>query len=54
MTFLKSIDHVVMYVVGGSKKTALDAALLEKGKLNIYPARIIHEMRDVWLYTDQT
>jgi len=54
LTFLRKIDHAVVYVVGDNKKEALDNTLREENNLHTFPARIVHQMKDVHIYTDQT
>lgn len=51
--FIKIIDHAVVYTVGETKKEALVKSLAPSGTLWETPGRIILEMPDVWLFTDQ-
>lgn len=51
--FLRNkVDYAIMYVQGESKREALESVLSHKGDLHIKPARIIHEMKDVAIFTD--
>jgi len=51
--FLKQeVDMALVYMVGESKKAALEALLSESGNVCESPARVLHEMRDVTLFTD--
>ena len=51
-SFLRNkVNHAILYVSGESKRDMLQN-VLQKGSLNEYPARIIHEMKDVTLVTD--
>ena len=52
MTFLRIVDHSVLYTVGKEKEDALSRTLKTEGTLREMPARIIHEMKDVHLFTD--
>ena len=52
MTFLRMVDHSVLYTVGKEKEDALSRTLKTEGTLREMPARIIHEMKDVHLFTD--
>lgn len=52
-TFLRSlVSEAIMYVSGENKKEALEKTLSEKGTLNETPARIIHKMKKVTIFTD--
>jgi 6-phosphogluconolactonase/glucosamine-6-phosphate isomerase/deaminase len=51
--FLKMIDHSILYATGEDKKSVLKKALSPETKLHEFPARIIQDMKDVRLYTDQ-
>jgi len=51
--FLRNVvDYSVVYVVGTSKKAVFARVLLEKTKIWEIPARIIHQMKNVSLFTD--
>ena len=52
LPFLRMVDHSVLYITGTEKKDALSRMLSIKGTLSETPARIIHEMKDVTVYTD--
>jgi len=52
LPFLREIDHSVMYMVGMEKKDALSRMLNAKGMLFETPARIVHEMKEVHIFTD--
>ena len=52
MPFLRMADHSVVYIVGKEKKDVLSRMLSEEGTLFETPARIIHEMKDVHIFTD--
>ena len=52
ITFIKKIDFTLLYVVGENKQLALDNVLIDKTDLNIYPARVIHDLKDATIYTD--
>lgn len=49
--FLRKIDHSIMYVTGENKAEALSRTLSQNGSLHEAPARIIHEMKNVQLFT---
>lgn len=48
----KEVDTAILYIVGESKKSAFKSILARKGTLYGTPGRIIHEMRDVHVFTD--
>jgi 6-phosphogluconolactonase/glucosamine-6-phosphate isomerase/deaminase len=51
--FLREIvDHAVVYAVGRNKRAALERVLLERKRIWEIPARIIHQMKDVTVFTD--
>ncbi|MEK7542092.1 MAG: 6-phosphogluconolactonase [Patescibacteria group bacterium] len=53
LPFLREIvDYSAVYVVGQSKKVVLERVLLEKTKVWEIPARIIHQIKNVFLFTD--
>ncbi|MCH7828332.1 6-phosphogluconolactonase [Patescibacteria group bacterium] len=52
LPFLRMVDHSVLYMVGKEKKEALKRALKVEGTLWETPARIIHEMKEVHIFTD--
>lgn len=49
---LRHVNHALLYVVGNEKRAALEATLAEDGSLHQTPARIIHALQDVSIYTD--
>lgn len=53
MPFLRKLDTVIVYAVGGAKKAALSAVCAPEGSLNMTPGRIIRELAHCLLYTDQ-
>ncbi|MCH7604720.1 6-phosphogluconolactonase [Patescibacteria group bacterium] len=53
LSFLKGIvNHSIVYAVGENKKEALERVLAEEGQIAATPARIIHEMENVQLFSD--
>lgn len=48
----EQIDKAVWVISGDDKKEALEKALSESGSIAATPARIIHDMKEVSLYTD--
>jgi len=52
LPFLRMVDHSVLYMVGKEKKDALSLMLSAKGTLWETPSRIVHEMKDVHIFTD--
>jgi len=52
MPFLRMVDHSVLYAVGKEKEDALSRTLKTEGMLRETPARIIHEMKEVHIFTD--
>ena len=52
LPFLRMVDHSIMYMVGEEKKEALSLTLNTSGMLNTTPARIIHEMKEVHIFTN--
>jgi len=53
LPFLRDVvDHSIVYMVGEEKRDALQRMLQDKGALWETPARIVHEMKNVTLYTD--
>ena len=48
----KVVDHCVAFMTGSEKKDAFKKTQAEDGENHITPARIMHEMKDVELYTD--
>jgi len=52
LPFLRMVDHCVMYMVGEEKKEALSRMLRAEGNLWETPSRIMHEMKEVTLFTD--
>ncbi|MEO6509074.1 MAG: 6-phosphogluconolactonase [Patescibacteria group bacterium] len=51
--FLKMIDHSILYATGENKKDVLKKAIDTDTKLHEFPSRVIQDMKDVLLYTDQ-
>ncbi|HLB50818.1 MAG TPA: 6-phosphogluconolactonase [Patescibacteria group bacterium] len=51
--FLRMIDHAIMFAVGSQKKNVLRRVLQQESAPHYVPARIIHDMKDVYLFTDQ-
>ena len=52
-TFLRNeVNHALLYVSGIAKKDAINKVLEPRGTLYDFPARIIHEMKNVTLVTD--
>jgi 6-phosphogluconolactonase/glucosamine-6-phosphate isomerase/deaminase len=52
-TFLRNeVDKAVVFMIGESKKQVLERTLSDTGAIPETPSRIIHEMKDVRLYTD--
>jgi len=53
ITFLKEkVDHAFVYVSGENKKLILNKILEQSGEIYKYPARVIHDIKSVGLYTD--
>ncbi|MDP4007369.1 MAG: 6-phosphogluconolactonase [bacterium] len=52
MPFFRMVDHVVLYAAGKEKHDALSRVLKNEGTLEETPARIIHEMKEVHIFTD--
>src|SRR3989344_1120158 len=53
LPFLRNIvDHSIVYAVGARKERILPRVLLEHGELWEFSARVIHEMKDVRVFTD--
>ncbi|GBD33982.1 hypothetical protein HRbin34_00288 [bacterium HR34] len=52
-TFLKKIDKSLVFACGKNKKDILEKVLFKETDKNKYPALIIHEMKDVKVFTDQ-
>lgn len=51
--FLKNeVDHSICFVIGQEKKDALESILRENIDHHICPGRIIHEMKDVHIFTE--
>lgn len=51
--FLKMIDHSIVYAVGDNKKEILKKANSSITKLNEFPCKVIQDMKDVLLFTNQ-
>lgn len=49
----KKLDQAIVYAVGDSKRSALEAVLSESGRMADTPARILREMKSVEIFTDQ-
>lgn len=55
LPFLREyVDCSVVYVTGSSKRRALRSLLAKRGKLAKTPSRIIHQMKNVSLFIDQS
>lgn len=53
LPFLRQkVDHSIVYIVGENKRKVLERVLAGKGTLQETPARIIHEMKNVELFTN--
>lgn len=52
MTFLKEIDHSIVYCAGENKRVALKRVLAKDGSYAETPARVIRDMKHVTLFTD--
>jgi len=53
LSFLRSrVDRAIVYIAGDNKGEAMRRALLKKGNLHVTPACIMHEMKDIYVYTD--
>lgn len=52
LTFLQQVDKAIVFVCGEDKRTALAAVLATDGSLSQIPARIIHQMSQVVIFTD--
>jgi len=48
----QAIDYALMYISGENKKEIFDKLLNKNGGLSGLPASIIHEMKDVKIFTD--
>jgi len=54
-TFLQNhVDHAVVFAVGEGKRDALVAIHEQDSDMHVVPARIVHHMKDVTIYTDQS
>jgi 6-phosphogluconolactonase/glucosamine-6-phosphate isomerase/deaminase len=54
LPFLRSeVDCSVVYVTGSKKKKALRSVLAKKGKLSKTPARVVRQMKNVYMFIDQ-
>jgi 6-phosphogluconolactonase/glucosamine-6-phosphate isomerase/deaminase len=51
LPFLRKIDHTICFVAGENKKDALHKALAQDGSLFETPARIVHEMKNLQIFT---
>jgi 6-phosphogluconolactonase/glucosamine-6-phosphate isomerase/deaminase len=54
LTFLKEVGHSIVFIKGGEKGEILNTVLSPQGDLYKTPARIIHNMAQVDLFTDLT
>lgn len=55
LTFLREkVDHSLVYVVGENKREVLKRVLAKEGSLWETPVRIIHEMKEVKIFTNIT
>ncbi len=53
LPFLREkVDHSIVYAVGDNKREALKRVLVKEGTLSENPARIIHEMKNVQIFTN--
>lgn len=52
ITFLKKIDHSIVYCVGENKREALSRVFSKEGTHAETPARILREMKNVVIFTD--
>ena len=53
LPFLRNeVDFAILYVTGEEKKQALGMFLADDRKTDDVPARVIHQMKDVLLFTD--
>lgn len=53
LPFLREqVAHTIVFVVGEEKKDAMRRVLAEEGLLSETPARIIHEMKNVQVFSD--
>lgn len=50
--FLRMLDVAIFYCYGDKKRAAVSRAMAKSGDLADTPGRIIHQMRDVHLFTD--
>lgn len=48
----EQVDHSIVFVVGKEKKQVLKSILDEKSEPNEFPGRVIHQMKDVYLFTN--
>jgi 6-phosphogluconolactonase/glucosamine-6-phosphate isomerase/deaminase len=53
ITFMKMIDHSVVYATGENKKAVLQKAFSVSSELHEVPSKVIQDMKDVVIYTDQ-
>lgn len=52
LDFLKRVNNSIVFVAGESKRNALEETLKARGSLERTPARIIHAMKGVSIFTD--
>ena len=52
LSFLKDVDVSIVFVCGVDKTDALRKTLSSDGDISTTPARIINEMKEVFLFTD--
>ncbi len=50
--FLKDVDYAVGYISGENKREAFERLMAEEGTLAETPSRVLHEMKDVVVFTD--
>ncbi len=53
LPLLRRLNAAVVYAVGEEKEEALRKVLAEEGALHTVPARIVHEIEDVYVFTDR-
>lgn len=53
LSFLRNeVDFAIAYITGEEKKHALGMFLADEGKISSIPARVMHEMKNVILFTN--
>lgn len=53
LAFVRRIDTAIFYVCGDKKRESLVKTLDKQGDVSEVPARVLHEMPNVFLFTDQ-